>query len=222
MRFTGFAATFLFSVVVTFLAPTAAQNESAVDGLGLQDTEPKNTLNAQEVLKRVLGNIEALTTMKSSFTQIAPSGAVTTGTLFLRRPGQARFEYDDPSPILIVATQGNVYVEDKSLDQTDSYPIGKTPLRYLLDREINIDGLEVLDFENSDEQVAITLHSRDEDTAGAITLIASLPDYSLIAWSILDSQNGITIVELTNTELGGKIPNRAFRAPEAGGSFINN
>ena len=64
---------------------------------------------------------------------------------------------------------------------------------------------------------------RDSDeTDGELTLVASLPEYKLLAWSILDSQNGVTIVELENQAYGGKIRSNRFKIPEAGGIFINN
>lgn len=180
------------------------------------------SLRNEELLQAIIGSLEEVTTLTSDFKQTAPSGAVATGKLYLRRPGRARFEYDEPSPILIVATQGNVYVEDRDLDQTDRYPISKTPLRYLLDKKTDLEGVTIVASEVVGDVVAVTLRAEDDETEGELTLVATLPDYKLAAWSILDSQNGTTTVEISNAKYGEKIPNRQFRAPEAGGAFINN
>ena len=112
-------------------------------------------LSDQELLVKIIGGIEQTTTMTSDFTQIAPSGAVATGKLYLRRPGRARFEYDEPSPILIVATQGNVYVEDRELEQTDSYPIKQTPLKYLLNKNVDLEGVTVVGTERFEDTLAM-------------------------------------------------------------------
>lgn len=232
MIFSSFVATLLLSTNVIL---AQADVEPVIESNEAREGQPDRALPAvlgteaaarpgsgEQALERILARIDTSETMTSDFTQIAPSGLTSTGKLYLRRPGQARFEYDAPSPLLIVVTQGTVYVEDKSLDQTDRYPVGKTPLRFLLDKQINLEGVRVVDFETDQDSVAISLASGEPDSAGTLTLIAALPGYELTAWSILDAQNGTTVVELANTKFGVRIPNRTFRAPEAGGSFINN
>ena len=82
-------------------------------------------LSDEAVVEKVRDYIQSIKTLEADFTQVAPSGGLSTGKLYLRRPGQLRFEYTPPAPLLIVATQGNVYVEDKELETTDFYPIKK-------------------------------------------------------------------------------------------------
>ncbi|MEQ8934889.1 MAG: outer membrane lipoprotein carrier protein LolA, partial [Amphiplicatus sp.] len=78
-------------------------------------------LSDEEVVERVLTALESVTTLEGDFTQVAPSGAVSTGKFHLRRPGLLRFEYDPPTPLLIIANGGLVYVRDEALETTDSY-----------------------------------------------------------------------------------------------------
>jgi len=174
------------------------------------------------VVDRVLAYIDAISTLEGGFTQIAPSGAVSTGKFFLRRPGQLRFEYDEPTPLLIVATQGNVYVRDSELETTDFYPIKKTPLRFLLSKKIDFGDAKVVAVDRGVDTAAITFASNEEETEGELSVIVSAPEMSLRQWIVRDPQNGVTIVTLDNVKAGGKLPNRLFRAPDAGGKFINN
>ena len=175
-----------------------------------------------EVVDMVLGYIENISTLKGDFTQIAPSGAISDGEFHLRRPNQLRFEYTPPTPLLIVATQGNVYVEDKALETTDFYPIKKTPLRFLLSKKVDLGDAKVVSVDRGTDTVAVTFASEEEETEGELSIVLNAPEFSLKQWVVRDVQNGITVVTLNNVEAGGKFANRLFRAPDAGGEFLKN
>ena len=180
-------------------------------------------ISDEAIVERVVAYIEGLSTMKGEFVQNAPSGAISTGEFWIRRPGQIRFEYDDPTPLMIVATQGNVYVQDKSIDQTDLYPIKQTPLRFLLSQNIDLSEVSVRAVERGADSVAVTFSAKnDDETDGDLSIVLSAPDLALKQWIIRDAQNGVTIVTLKNAESGVKLANSLFRAPQAGGAFINN
>lgn len=177
-------------------------------------------LSDREVESEVLKQLEALTTMKGDFVQTAPSGAVATGKFYLRRPGQIRFDYDDPSPITIVATGGFVYVENGELETTDSYPLKKTPLRFLLGKKIDIPDAALKSVDRTADRVALTYASDDEE-GGEITLFLSAPGLAIEQWAVRDPAGGVTVVALQGVTTGGALENRLFRVPEAGGAFIN-
>lgn len=194
------------------LEHTAYDNDHAPAFAGISD---------EEVAAEVLEHLEGLTTLTGNFVQTSPSGAVVSGKFYLRRPGQIRFDYDDPSPITIVATGGMVYVENADLETTDSYPMKKTPLRFLLSKKIDLGDAELKAVERAANQIAVTYASRDEETEGEITLVLSAPALSIEQWAVRDPRGGVTVVALNSVTVGGALENRLFRAPEAGGAFIN-
>ena len=174
-----------------------------------------------QVVKEVEAYLAGLTTMRGRFVQTGPTGAVAEGDFALRRPGQIRFDYDDPSPLTIVATQGSVYVENKDLDQTDTYPLGKTPLKFLLSKKVDLSDAKLLGVEREAGAVTLIYGSKDEDQGGDIAIRFAAPALAILGWEVRDPQNGITLVELAKIEAGVKLDNRLFVAPEAGGRFIN-
>ena len=147
---------------------------------------------------------------------------MTSGQFYLRRPGLLRFEYDPPTPLLIVANSGVVYVRDDELETTDSYPVGRTPLKFLLQEKLDRDEAEVVAVDRGVDTVAVTLASRDAETQGELSIIVSAPEMSLRRWVVRDLQNGITVVTLDNVAAGERLATRLFRAPEAGGQFLKN
>ncbi len=174
------------------------------------------------VVQHFVDYLEQTTTLTGDFTQIAPSGAISTGRLYLRRPGFLRFEYDPPTPLLIVANGGLVYVYDDALETTDSYPLNKTPLKFLLSRKLDFDETSVVGVERGVNNVAITLASKKDDTEGELTVIVKAPEMTIIRWIVRDLQNGITVVTLDNVAAGERLANRLFRPPDAGGAFLKN
>ncbi len=179
-------------------------------------------LSDEEVVERVLTALDSVTTLEGDFTQIAPSGAVSTGEFHLRRPGLLRFEYDPPTPLLIVANGGLVYVRDEALETTDSYPVNKTPLKFLLRKKVEMGDAKLVDVIRGVDDLAITFASTDDETEGQITLLMSAPDLSLKQWAIRDMQEGTTVVALENVIAGNDVPNRLFRVPETGSPFLKN
>jgi outer membrane lipoprotein-sorting protein len=193
-----------------------SQPESAAGALAFSG------LSDAAIVEKARAAIEAITTFKADFVQTAPSGAVSTGTFYLRRPGLLRFEYDPPSPLLIVATGGTVFVKDDALDTTDSYPVGKTPLKYLLKKRVELDEAKILRVERGADSVAVAFASDKDEDEGELVIVLAAPDLTLKEWLVRDPQNGETHVALENIVRGESLPNRLFAAPETGSTFLKN
>ncbi len=174
------------------------------------------------MVARLIDYLEGIETLTGDFTQVAPSGAVSEGRFYIRRPGFLRFEYDPPTPLLIVANGGMVYVRDEALETTDSYPVGKTPLKFLLRKKVDLGDAKVIGVDRGVNAFAVTLGSDDDETEGELTLIATAPELTLVRWIVRDVQNGITVVTLDNVKSGERLANRLFQIPEAGGQFLKN
>ena len=205
-----------------------ADQPVAADLEGEFITEPAplvfSNVDDAEIAQNVLGYLNDLTTATASFVQSSPSGAVQEGQFWLRRPRQLRMEYgssNDPS-LLIVATQGNVYVRDNALETTDFYPVKKTPLRFLLTKELDAETLDVVSVQRGTDSVAVTFADVSGDAEGDLTVVLDAPNLRLRQWVVRDPQNNVTFVTLEDLVEGGKVSNRLFRVPDAGGQFINN
>lgn len=174
------------------------------------------------VVDRVRDHIEAMTTLTGRFTQVGPSGQAVTGAVWIKRPGFMRVEYDPPSPLLLVVNDGTLYERDEDLETTNAYPAGRTPLRYLLRKRLDLDKATILAVERGPSGIAVTLASRDDEEPGAITLVFDAPELQLRQWIVEDAQRGVTVFTLHDVALGEKIRNSRFRIPDAGGTFLKD
>jgi len=197
-------------------APVVPASVEEPNGLAFADVDDKTLVD------RVLAAIENISTLESRFTQIAPSGATSTGKFYLRRPGLLRFEFNQPTPLLIVATGGTVFVRDEALETTDSYPVGRTPLKYLLRKRVELGDAKIVSVNRGEDTVAVTFASDKEETDGQLSVVMKGPELQLKEWIVRDPQNGVTMVTLSDVKLGANIPNRLFAAPETGSAFLKN
>ncbi|OUS44677.1 outer membrane lipo protein carrier protein LolA-like protein, partial [Ostreococcus tauri] len=143
--------------------------------------------------------------------QLAPDYTESTGRFALSRPGKVRFEYDAPSPLLVVSDGTTVALQDSELETTDRVPLGTTPLALLLDDDIDFaTEADVLDVQNSNGRVEITLRDKSGEMDGTLTLLLMESDMSLTGWRTMDSGGNLTSVQLTNVESGKRLNPRLF------------
>lgn len=176
----------------------------------------------QSLLNEAVAGLESIGALEARFTQYAPSGEISRGKFFLHRPGRLRFEYEEPNPMLIVATGGLVYVHDSELETTDSYPVGQTPLRFLLARDLDLEAAHVLSVREDEHGIRIELAARDENLRGSLSLLFEPEDMALAGWSFIDPNGRLTLVNLEDVKPKRRLPSRLFRVPETGGLFLSD
>ncbi len=172
-------------------------------------------------LRRVQDYLNGLHTLKARFLQIAADGQTSQGTAWLERPGRMRFQYDPPSPLLLVAGHGLVVFNDSKLGQTTNIPMGQTPLGLLLRDNITLTGdVTVTDFRRDPGQIQITLVKTASPGDGSLTLILNEAPLALAGWSVVDNQGRETRIRLSDIVLGGSYPDKLFTFIDP--SFFDN
>lgn len=165
-------------------------------------------------ISRVQAALGATHIVKARFQQIAPDGRRTTGTAYLSRPGRMRFEYDKPSPLLLIANDGKIVYQDRDIGQVTSLPLERTPLGLLLRADLRLSGdVTVTGFEHRDGQVFVTLVRTATPSEGSLTLIFNEQPLVLRAWVVRDAQGQDTQVDLFNQETPATVPDSLFALP---------
>ncbi|MDE2515870.1 MAG: outer membrane lipoprotein carrier protein LolA [Rhodospirillales bacterium] len=162
-------------------------------------------------LARVAAYLNAITTLKARFLQVAPDGNVSQGTAWIERPGRMRFAYDPPAPYLLVAGHGLVVFHDSKLGQTSNIPIGQTPLGILLARKIVLSGpVTVTGVKRLPGEITVSLLRTANPGAGRLVLTFATAPLVLRQWSVFDAQDQETRVTLFNIETGGSFDPKLF------------
>ncbi|MFD3266533.1 outer-membrane lipoprotein carrier protein LolA [Phenylobacterium ferrooxidans] len=160
-------------------------------------------LNADDrlLVDKAATYLQGLTEAKGRFVQTDARGTSTQGTVFLKRPGKARFAYEAPSGLLVVADGANVSVADSRLKTFDRYPLMATPLSIFLARQIKLDrGVVISDVTRLADGFTITARDGKKQAEGQITLTFSNTPMALIGWTVSDAQGQATRIRLTGLQ----------------------
>ncbi|HUK00419.1 MAG TPA: outer membrane lipoprotein carrier protein LolA [Stellaceae bacterium] len=172
-------------------APPAGPRPAQLDAAGHSD------------VMRVQQYLNGIRTMQSRFEQVADDGGVAAGTIYMQRPGQMRIVYDPPSPILIVATSGQIYYYDSRLNQVSRTYVTDTPAWFLLRDPIQLFGdITVTDFRRAADTLRLTLVETKDAGLGQVTVALSDQPLQLRQWTVLDAQRKQVTVTLQNPQFG--------------------
>jgi len=165
-------------------------------------------------LDKISAYLNAIRSFHASFMQVGPEGQMVQGEFFLSKPGHARFSYNPPSPVLIVAKGGKVYVKNDRLNTVDSYDQSDTPLPLLLNESVDLKTNRLV-LRVQEENGAIIIGARTSTNRNSenIQLTFSAPNLELRQWTVKDNQGGITTVSLQNAQAGAQMPEGIFMVP---------
>jgi outer membrane lipoprotein-sorting protein len=157
----------------------------------------------QALIDKAATYLQGLRSAQAKFSQTDPRGTVTTGVFSLQRPGKARFAYDPPAELTVVADGTNVNVADGKLKTFDQYPEKNTPLSLLLSDTVKFDKAAVVTAVMRDKS-GFTLVARDatKQAEGKLSLHFSTAPMALTGWSVVDAQNQTTAVRLEGFKTG--------------------
>ena len=143
--------------------------------------------------------LDGLRSVQAKFTQINADGSLSTGHLYIKRPGRVRFEYDPPNKALILAAGGQLAIFDPNgNDIPESYPLSKTPLSLILADNINLSRERMVRGHEFDgTSTILTMQDPEYPESGLMALVFTGPDPQLRQW-VIEDQNGEQTVVVLN------------------------
>ncbi|WP_295071387.1 outer membrane lipoprotein carrier protein LolA [Tabrizicola sp.] len=150
--------------------------------------------------------LNGLTTLEADFTQINSDGSISTGKIYIHRPGRVRFEYAPPDRSLVIAGGQQVAIFDaKSNQPPEQYPLKRTPLNLILGRDIDL-GRAKMVVGHSDDGTSTRVTAQDPESPeyGTIELVFTDNPVELRQWIITDDLGAQTTVILGEMSKGGR------------------
>jgi outer membrane lipoprotein-sorting protein len=165
---------------------------------------PGATLNSDQraIVERVNGYLSGVQVLTGKFIQVGPDGSRTQGDFFISKPGKVRFEYDDPSPIELIADGSSVVVRDRRLATQDVYPLSQTPLRFLLADRVDLAKDSHLVAVYADDVFVTVVVEEKNGIVGTsrLMIMFSAKDMQLKQWTVTDPQGYDTTVAVYNLD----------------------
>ncbi|UWR22236.1 outer membrane lipoprotein carrier protein LolA [Sulfitobacter sp. S190] len=156
--------------------------------------------------------LNGLKTVQSEFTQINGDGSISTGTIYISRPGKVRFEYNAPETGLVVASNGTVVIRDlKSNQPAEVYPLSRTPLSIILARNVNLGQASMVTGHSFDgTATVVTAQDPQNPGNGNIQMKFTGNPVELRQWVINDGSGSQTTVVLGDLKKGGSFGRSLF------------
>ena len=155
-----------------------------------------------------LGDLSAylngIRTAEFEFSQINDDGSVSKGTIYIKRPGRMRFEYDPPNNALVLASGGRLAIfDDKGNHDPVIYPLKRTPLAIILAKNIDL-AASAMVVGHAAEGAVTTVRVEDPENLdyGRVDLFFLGPEPALRQWVVGDAGGGSTTMLLGDIQTG--------------------
>jgi outer membrane lipoprotein-sorting protein len=156
-----------------------------------------------------------IATLKGDFVQINPDGNISQGAFYISKPGKMRFEYQPPTPTLIVADGRTVAVANTRLNTVDRYPLSETPLGLVLGNDVDLkNSVALVSVEHQKGAIIIGARTNGNMSRANISLVFSDPGYELRQWTVIDNQGLTTTVALRDLVVGATLSPSLFLLPD--------
>ena len=174
---------------------------------------PNFDASQKALAAKVSSYLSSLVNVSGNFVQVGPDGKRSTGDFYIQKPGKIRFEYDDPSPIALVADGSSVIVRDRRLATQGVYPLSQTPLRFLLSDRIDLmRDTTVVGVGSDDMFISVTIEEKQPLVGTSrLMLMIGAKDNQLKQWTVTDPQGYDTTVAVYNLDTTKKLDPGMFK-----------
>ena len=165
-------------------------------------------------LRALSAYLNDLRSAQGTFTQVNEDGSISTGRILLKRPGRVRFEYDPPEQALVIADGDTVGIIDPRSNEKQGYPLHRTPLKIILQRNVDLTRARMVTGHVSDGTTT-TVRAQDPDNPdyGSIDLVFTGDPVELRQWIINDANGGRTTVILGALDRDVQLADQNFVIP---------
>lgn len=190
-----------------------AVDVSSSDGAAAKKTGKKPLPASQsETLRQVEQYLQQLTTIVADFSQVAPDGSLSSGKFYLSRPGKMRWQYNPPTPILMIASGDNLIFYDYELEQLSNIPLDETLAGFLAKNTIRFtDPAITVEFvETLPALIRVGIVQTAKPKQGKLVLEFTDAPLTLKNMQVTDAAGQVTNVSLSNAAYGVKIDAELF------------
>ena len=133
------------------------------------------------------------------------------GSCIIRYPKKISCEYDGPNKKIIVSNGKSLVIKNRNSGSYYIYPLRKTPLEFLLDKEYLVSKIKVLEPREIDNKyINFTIFENNNE----INVFFDKKNLNLIGWQTEDIYQNLTITFISSVNINKKINNKIFILPK--------
>ena len=174
-----------------------------------------NFVYSKEIkLKDIENYLNSISSLNSEIIQTDQNGNEIFGSIKLKKPGKLRIEYlNNKSDHLIVGSNGIIAIIDyNSNSEPLRYPIKETPLKFLSENNIKLNGEGIVSKLTKINNVIELEISEKKPTIGIGKIIFKfqIDPIKILGWIIPISTTEITEIKLEQTKINKKLDDKLF------------
>jgi outer membrane lipoprotein-sorting protein len=134
-----------------------------------------------------------------------------SGKCILGYPKKIYCEYDETNEKIIVSNGSSLVIITNNSNNYNIYPLDKTPLEYLLDKEYLISKIRMLEPREIDDKY---LNFRIIENNNEINIFFDKKSLNLIGWQTEDIYQNLSITFISSVKINQKIDEKKFILPK--------
>ena len=159
--------------------------------------------------EKIITNLEQTNNISFNFKQSIDKKN-EKGNCIIKYPKKIYCEYKNLNKKIIVSNGKSLVIKNRNSGTYYLYPLKKTPLEFLLDKNYLIEKISVLKFrEINNKYLNFTLLENNNE----INIFFDKKTFNLIGWQIEDIYQNLTITFISSIKINEKIDNNIFRLP---------
>tara|TARA_B100000767_G_scaffold73051_1_gene69738 strand:+ start:41 stop:595 length:555 start_codon:yes stop_codon:yes gene_type:complete len=162
------------------------------------------------IKKDIISKMQITNNLSFNFIQTIDEKS-ENGTCILEYPKKIYCEYDGVNKKIIVSNGRSVVIKTNNNNSYYIYPINRTPLEYLLDKEYLISKIQMLEPRDIDDKY---LNFKIFDNNNEINIFFDKKNLNLIGWQTEDIYQNLSITFISSVKVNQKIDEKKFRLPQ--------
>ena len=132
------------------------------------------------------------------------------GSCIIKYPKKIFCQYNGPNKKIIVSNGKSLVVKIKNSGNFYIYPLNKTPLELLLDKEYLINKISTLESRDLDNQF---LAYKIFENGKEINIFFDKKNFYLVGWQTEDIYQNLSITFISSIKINKKIDDKIFKLP---------
>tara|TARA_B100000900_G_scaffold332069_1_gene292904 strand:- start:839 stop:1387 length:549 start_codon:yes stop_codon:yes gene_type:complete len=166
-----------------------------------------NSKSYSSVKQNIIQNLQTIDNISFNFEQNI-NGKIENGTCTIEYPKKIYCKYDLKNQKILISDGKSLVI--KTISSFYQYPLNKTPLNFILDKEYLLEKLAKLDGEIIIKNF-INLNFFENDSQ--INVFFDKKNFNLIGWQTLDIYQNLSITYLDTIVKNKKIKKNLFELP---------
>ena len=133
------------------------------------------------------------------------------GKCILKYPKKIYCEYSGANKKIVVSNGRSLVIKTNNNDNYYVYPLDKTPLEYLLDKEYLISKIQMLEPKDINDKY---LNFKIFENNNKIDIFFNKKNLNLIGWQTEDIYQNLSVTFISSVKINQKINEKKFRLPQ--------